>query len=49
MESHKEHMDHFTMKVFERMGFDSVEQLLLLLNQMIDIMEDELNDTTKGD
>ena len=37
------------MKVFERMGFDSVEQLLLLLNQMIDIMEDELNDTTKGD
>ena len=42
-------MDRFALRVFERMGPEQVEQLLILLDRMIDIMEEELADAKKGD
>ena len=45
----KKHMDRFALRVFERMGPEQVEQLLILLDRMIDIMEEELADAKEGD
>ena len=42
-------MSHFTEQVIDRMGEANMLQLLNLFNQMIDVMEDELKKTEKGD
>ena len=42
-------LSHFTEQVIDRMGEANMLQLLNLFNQMIDVMEDELKKTEKGD
>ena len=42
-------MNHFTEQVIDRMGEENMLQLLDLFNQMVDVMEDELKKTEKGD
>lgn len=45
----REILNHFTEQVIDRMGEENMRQLLRLFNQMIDVMEDELKKTEKGD
>ncbi len=40
---------NYTDRVIERMGMGNMLQLLNLFNQMVDVMEDELKKTEKGD
>ena len=40
---------NYTEQVIERMGMENMLQLLNLFNQMVDVMEDELKKTAKGD
>ena len=42
-------LNHFTEQVIDRMGEENMLQLLDLFNQMVDVMEDELKKTEKGD
>ncbi|WP_418748131.1 MarR family winged helix-turn-helix transcriptional regulator [Frisingicoccus sp.] len=40
---------NYTERVIGRMGMENMLQLLNLFNQMVDVMEDELKKTEKGD